>query len=338
MPRLALLLTFAMLLLLAVVAALGWLPSSTAESPGTKLNHSVTASTQTSIASTDIDMTESAVEAAAVTTTSTAANYCVPALDETRRQTALQQFRQAHPSLMISDADLALLLDVMPELNRLASMSFVDHDTRDFTVASNSRYQGRDVRSLEADAVAGEPEAALIYGSYLLYNSYNGDRAKAEQIDHAAMARGRGLLIAAHQAGQQDALSRLYINTKVAARMLWRRRGRSAEWQALDAEQSAWESWFLQHGRSHAAAALIQYDRDASYSPQNPLGEPYPVNTHDDTNRRRRVRELNKELATEPLPEVEQKKREQLMWLQQRGLVEKAMLIWFQNCGNEPTN
>lgn len=239
---------------------------------------------------------------------------------------------------MISDADLALLLDVMPELHRLASMSFVDHDIREFTVTNTGRFQGHDVRSLEADAVAGDPEAALIYGSYLLYNAYNGEQAKAGQLDHAAMARSRELLLVAHQAGQRDALSRIYINTKVAARMLWRRSGRSAEWQALDAEQAAWESWFLHHGPSHAAAALIQYDRDGAYSPQNPLDEPYPLNSHDDANRLRRVQELNQELAAAPPSPSEQPQREQLLWLQQRGLVENAMLIWLQNCEVQQIN
>ncbi|MFN4290810.1 MAG: hypothetical protein ACK4E7_08050 [Permianibacter sp.] len=332
MPRLALSIALALLLLIAVLAALGWLPLSTAMSPDTELANSVTAEAQTAVANTEIAVTEAGVERAALTTASTAASYCAPAQEATQRQAALQQFRQAHPNLMVSDVDMALLLDVMPELNRLASMSFVDHDVRAFTVYRSERYQGRDVRSLEADAVAGEPEAALIYGSYLLYNAYHGDKAQAGQLDHAGMARGREFLLVAHQAGQQDALSRIYINTKIAAHMLWRRSGRSAEWQALDAEQTAWEAWFLQHGPSHAAAALIQYGRDGGYGPQNPRGEPYPVNSHDDANRLRRVQELMKELAAAPLSATEQQRREQLMWLQQRGLIENAMLIWFQNC------
>jgi hypothetical protein len=259
--------------------------------------------------------------------------YCAASATARATPSAVARFAQRHPELAISADDLTLILAEMDDIWQLAAMAYTDHDSKALNVLRKGRYHGRDVRTLAKEASDGEPEAALIYGSYLMQSGYLDPNNPAMPINRAAMAEGRAMLLRTAQTGDIEALYRIYSNTQIAARIAWRRFGRSHDWQALDQEQAVLEEWFLQSGPSHGAAALIQYDRDMPNAPQNPIGEPYPTATNfAPSELEKQLSDLNQLLNPKPLSQDDRQTRDQLLWLQSRNLIEAAMLAWGQEC------
>lgn len=259
--------------------------------------------------------------------------YCSADFTFRTNATALARFRQRHGNIAIADADLKSLFAEMAQIWHLAALVFIDHDSKTFAVIAAEKYQGRDIRTLEADAVGGDAIAALHYGSYLMAEAYLHRPQNGQTVDHDMLERGRNLLMQAYQAGQPDALYRIYMNTAVAARMVWHWQGRTADWQTLDAEQYAWEEWLLQHGPSQAAAALVRYDRDHVQGTRSPLGEHYPANTDrqpEEVNRR--VNELMQEIHAPVLTAAERQLRDQFQWLHNRDLIIQVMFAWGEDC------
>lgn len=260
-------------------------------------------------------------------------SYCAANLAHRTSAAALAHFKQRHSDIAIADADLKSLFAEMASIWHLAALSFIDHDNKTYNVIAAGKYQGRDIRSLEADAVGGDASAALHYGSYLMANAYMSRPQNGQRIDHEQLERGRNLLMQAHQAGQPDAIYRIYMNTAIAARMIWRWQGRTADWQTLDAEQYAWQEWLLQHGPSQAAAALVRHDRDNSQSARSPLGEPYPSDADRQPDKiNRRVAELVQEIHAPALTATDRQLRDQFQWLHSRDLIVKVMFAWGEDC------
>src|SRR3990167_4876352 len=115
--------------------------------------------------------------------------YCAADLTLRTNATALARFRQRHGNIAIADADLKSLFAEMAQIWRLAALAFIDHDSKTFAVIAAGKYQGRDIRTLEADAVGGDAIAALHYGSYLMAEAYLHRPQNGQTIDHDKIGR-----------------------------------------------------------------------------------------------------------------------------------------------------
>lgn len=243
------------------------------------------------------------------------------------------EFVRRHPNFGISLADAELILDSIHEIGIAAAQPILDIDNEQ-KVLAGSAYQGKHVSELEVPANNGDPEAALIFGSYLLFQGYAEMVQKQKPLNRSQLEQGERYLQNAYRAGKVEAVERLYTHFFFASRRTWRNFGASEDWEYTYSKRNAYAEWILSYGP--AGRALIVDGDDRSLRVNSPAGVASPGREDQDPILlATKLIELEQEMPP-PLQSAELKyRREQLLWLNRRGTTEAVFASYLKDCKNE---
>ncbi len=264
------------------------------------------------------------------TTTVPQPGYCGPKKDVNGlARASATEFHSRHPELVASLADAELIFDSFIEIGIAAAQLILDVDS-DQKVHAGSPFQGKHISELEAPAAGGDPDAALIFGSWLLFQGYGKADLKRQPFDRAPLEQGERYLQYAYRAGKSEAAERLYMHFYLASRRAWRETGDSELWQYAEPKRSAYAEWLLSYGP--AGRALMVDNDGRSMRVNSPAGLPMPSDSQNPALLAAQLLEIEQAIPPpQQNPELKLR-REQLLWLNRRGTIDAVIAVYAKDC------
>ena len=240
-------------------------------------------------------------------------------------------FQQRHRELGATQADVELIFGVTAEIGMAAAEDMHEVDTQTKRITATGRFHNQQVETL-AELATTDPEAAMIYGTHLMYQGMMTDNGTGISLDK--LAEGERILQYALQHGQQRAGHRLYIYHYFASMRAWRKHGRTPAWHTVETARAAYSQWLLRN--STAGVALLIDNDYRTGTRENHRGEHMPTgDLHDPTAVAQKLASLEHRLPATTLTQEQIQQREHLLWLNRRGLVDAVFAAQRKDCEPE---
>lgn len=254
-------------------------------------------------------------------------SYCNSENDSTQgSHDNTAEFITRHPELGMTQADIALIRNVISEISEYAAETITDVDATTQRVTRTGRFYQQDVAHVAA-AAESDAEAALIYGSHLMHIGMVGHD---NQINLTQLQAGERLLQLA-SARYPQAIRRIYFSYNFASIRAWRKGDSRENWQQADTARAAYRQWLQQHG---SAAEAILLEQDTWYrNAEAQDGTTMPV-TEDNAAAAvmARLSLVERALPTTAMTPEQSKQREHILWLNRRGGLDHIFMLMQQDC------